>query len=103
MLLGQFWREGYSWIDEQAVDLGEDLTVAETRPGDRSGRAGSHTGTAALAKRLVDLRNHLVFMEQDRIERAQIIADPAARALLLVDRGTYRLKLQLAAFSQREL
>jgi hypothetical protein len=67
-------------IHEHAFDLGQDLRVGETTSGYRTGRAGRHAGATALAKRLVDFGYHQVFVEEDGIERTQVVADSAARA-----------------------
>ena len=45
-------------VHEQALDLGQDLLVAEAGAGDRAGRAGRDAGAAALAQRRVDLGDH---------------------------------------------
>src|SRR3990170_2584216 len=63
---------------EQALDLRQDLGVAEPRAADRAGRAGGHAGAAALAQRRVDLGDHPIFVEEDGVEGALVVADAAA-------------------------
>ena len=77
---------------QQAFDLSQDLLVAEACSADCTCRAGCHTGAASLAERRIDLRYHAVFVEENGIEWAQVVADPAAGALVLVDAGADRLQ-----------
>ena len=44
---------------EYALDLSDQLLVGEMVTDDRLGKAGSHTGAAALAQRHIDLRLRL--------------------------------------------
>src|SRR5574341_1014092 len=64
--------------------------------------AGRDTGATAFAQRRVDPANTFVFKEVDGIERAQIVADTAARAPLLVNTGADGLDLDLALADQCE-
>ncbi len=81
---------------QQAFDLGEDLLIAEDRAADCPSRAGCHTGAAALAERRVDFGDHAIFVEEDGVERAQVVADAAAGAFVLVDAGAHRFQGDLA-------
>ena len=81
---------------QQAFDLSEDLFVAENGARDGACRAGCHASPAALAQRRVDLGNHAIFVEDDGVERAHVVADPAAGAFILIHAGAHRFQGNLA-------
>ena len=68
---------------------------------DRSGGAGGHTGTAALALHFVDTR-YLFLQIANGLVRAKGDARPAARTGILHDVGGVRLQLHLPGVDQRE-
>ena len=77
---------------EQAVNLRQDLLITEACAADGARRATCHASAATLAESQVDFRHYFVFMEENGIEWAQIVANAAARTLILVNRGAYRFE-----------
>src|SRR3989304_1824491 len=78
-------------VPQRASDLGEYLLIVEMSAGDDPGRAGGHAGAAALAQRGDHPADAFLLVEFDGVKGTKVVADPAAGAALLVDRGHDRL------------